>query len=85
MADKHQSNTQEYYELLVQNAQKGEPYFMMFRGDPVMYVAIPVISTSFIEGDDHIFSLKVLLPEEHKGTYTHSLEDIELLEKRILN
>jgi hypothetical protein len=71
----------EYYEILVQNAQKGETYKMKLTTSPVTYLAIPMKNLGTRSGDKNMFSYQVLYPEDQKGLYEGWIDEIELLEK----
>lgn len=72
----------EYYEVLVQNAQKGESYLMKLKDNPIVYIAIPLIQYNFSTEDENTFVFNVLQPIEQKGVYKKSIEDIEMLVKK---
>ena len=71
-----------YYEALVQNAQKGETYLLKLKDSPIVYIAIPVLRSTFTTDDENMFSFRILQPEEHKGVFQRSIDDIELLERQ---
>ncbi|MFO7615404.1 MAG: hypothetical protein R6W71_12280 [Bacteroidales bacterium] len=71
-----------YYEILAQNAQKGEIYILKLKDDPVMYLTIPMIHPSRDDSGDEFFTYKVLKPDYSQGIYRGFLMDIELLEKK---
>jgi hypothetical protein len=72
---------QEYYEILVQNQQKGEIYKIKFRNETQTFTGIPMISHRIQQSNDSSFVFNILSPEEHKGIYERSLREIESLEK----
>ncbi|MFO7964179.1 MAG: hypothetical protein R6U50_09690 [Desulfobacterales bacterium] len=68
---------EKFYETIVQNTQRGDPYAIKFCGDPNRYVGIPIFDRT--EESDDIFTLKVL--EGGKtGMYKRCLQDIESME-----
>ncbi len=72
----------EYYEVLSQNALKGDTYLLKFKDDPNIYVGIPVLRANLSSEDDDAFTLNVLEPVEKKGVYQKSVYDLELLKPR---
>lgn len=81
---KNKIKKEEYYETLVQNAQKGEHFLVKLKDDPVIYNAIPIIRPNFESKDDNAFIFNVIKPEEQKGVYKKSLEEIDVLVKEDL-
>jgi hypothetical protein len=74
-----EDKARKYYEMIAQNVQKGEPYVIKFKNDPVHYSGIPVLDmTSEKEG---LFSFQILEPEHNKGMVKKSMEDIESIER----
>ena len=74
-------NYRKHYEILVQNAQKGEIYLLKLKDSQLVYVTIPVLRDRFTTEAEDVFSFRILQPEENKGIFQRSIEDIELLEK----
>ena len=72
---------QKYYEILVQNAQKGESYLIRLKDDPTVYLAIPLLRGNYDTEDDSTFIMNILRPEKYKGVYKEPIEDIEMLKK----
>jgi len=79
---KKSNKLDEYNEILIQNAQKGEPYVMKLTTSPVTYIAIPLKNPGFRSGDKNMFSYQVLFPEDQKGLYEGWIDEIEFLERR---
>lgn len=77
---KNGNATNQYYETLVQNNQKGALYFIKLVNDPVVYRAMPLVHLGFDRGDDQTFFMKVVRPAGHKGVYKVRLKDIEMLD-----
>ncbi|HZH74288.1 MAG TPA: hypothetical protein VFD91_17460 [Mariniphaga sp.] len=73
-----------YYEILVQNVQKGELYTIKLKDDPQIYVSIPMIPGRFQDSYPIKFLMNVVAPEEKKGVHEYSLEDIEYLKRNDL-
>jgi hypothetical protein len=74
---------QKYYEILINNHEKGETYSIKFRDNPRVYTGIPMIPR--VQGDDeNKFIFKILSPEKYKGIQEKSIKDIESLEKKIV-
>lgn len=67
-------------ETLTLNAQKGAPYVIRFRDDPVDYVGIPVLHSELDSSDDDVFSFRVSSPPEKAGMLRRSIDDIESIE-----
>jgi hypothetical protein len=76
------NSEKKYFEILTQNAQIGESYFIKLRHDPNIYLGIPIIHSNFNSDDDNNFTLKVLEPKEKEGIFERTISDIEFLEKR---
>lgn len=74
-----EDKTKKYYEIIAQNVQKGDPYVIKFKGDPVHYAGIPVLDMTTEKED--IFSFQILEPEKNKGMVKRSTEDIEWIEQ----
>ncbi len=70
------------FELLTQNAQKGELYSLKLKTSPVAFTAIPMIRPEIKSADTEMFVFKVLQPEQHKGVYKKPVDDIEMLVKK---
>ena len=79
---KNKEESQQHYETLVQNAQKGEIYTLKLKDDPITYTVIPMIHQGFDAGDEDEFTFKVLQPEKLSGVYKRSLDAIEELERK---
>jgi hypothetical protein len=71
---------QEFYEILVNNHEKGETYSIKFRDNPQVYTGIPMVPRD--RDDDDIFIFKVLSPEKYKGIHEKSIREIEKIEKK---
>jgi hypothetical protein len=67
-------------EILALNAQKGAPYIVRFRDDPVDYVGIPVLHGELDSSEDDVFSFRVSAPPEKAGMLRRSIDDIESIE-----
>jgi hypothetical protein len=63
------------YQMIALNAQKGDPYSVKFKDDPIPYVGVPVLDMTAAEKDR--FSFKILEPQDCKGMVEKSIEDIE--------
>lgn len=74
------NNINNYYELLVQNAKKGEIYSVKFKNDPVVYSAMPMIPGRLQNHEPQKFVLNVLAPKEYKGVYEKLTGEIETIE-----
>lgn len=72
-----------YYQILVQNARKGERYRIKLKGSTLEYNAIPLIQMNFDVPGDGTFMMKIFEPAEYKGIQYHRLEDIDTLEKEV--
>lgn len=81
MSDKEQKK-QEYYEALVQNAEKGERYLLKLKDNPGLFITIPLIRPGFEGGGENMFTFKVIEPKEMEGMYKRPLDDIEILERQ---
>lgn len=68
-------------EIIVENAQKGELYRMMFKDDPVTYEGIPVALPGVTSSDDDVFDFKVVEPPRKRGMLRRSVHQISWLEK----
>lgn len=68
-------------ELVMQNAQKGEVYRVMFRGDPVTYEGMPVALPGMTTDTGETFEFKVLSPEDKKGVQRRSIHDVAWMEQ----
>lgn len=79
---KENSNTSRYYELLVQNAQKGEVYAVKLKSDPQVYSAIPLIPGRMQNEEPAKFVLNILAPPERKGVHELPLDEIESIEQK---
>lgn len=79
MAEKTKSD---YYEMFVQNVQKGEVFEVKLLGDPNAYSAIPLIPGRFQNEKSGKFLLKILAPENKEGVYEHSLDEIEWVDRK---
>ncbi|MFW5830602.1 MAG: hypothetical protein ACOC1D_01280 [Prolixibacteraceae bacterium] len=77
-----ENRKQEFYELLVQNVQKGEVYAVKLKGDPQIYSAIPMIPGRLQNNDPGKFVLKVLAPAERKGVYEYTMDELESIEEK---
>lgn len=78
----NQMNPSGLFETLVQNAQKGEYYFMKLRDDPVVYTAIPLVHYSMDTAGDTLFVMKVVDPPEQQGVYQRKISEIEFIERK---
>ena len=67
-----------YYETIAQNVQRGDPYIIKFKGDPVVYQGIPVLD--FTAGKDGVFTFRVAEPEDRRGVQLRDVQDIEQME-----
>lgn len=74
---------QEFYEILVNNHEKGETYSIKFRDNPQIYTGIPMIPR-FHGDDEEKVVIKILTPEKSKGVIEGSVDDIEVLEKLVI-
>jgi hypothetical protein len=74
-----ENKIQEYYEILVNNHEKGETYTIKFRDNPVIYKGIPMIPR--VQDDENIFKFKIVSPPKYKGIKEMSINEIEKLEK----
>ncbi len=72
---------QKYYEILVNNHEKGETYSIKFRDNPQVYTGIPMIPRVPTKNENK-FIFKILSPEKYKGIQEKSIKDIENLEKK---
>jgi hypothetical protein len=70
-----------YFEMLVQNAQKGEMYNVKLKSEPMVYLAIPMIPGRYQNEAPPKFILNIVSPKEFKGVSEHLVEDIEFLER----
>jgi hypothetical protein len=73
----------DYYETLVQNAQKGETFSIKFWNDPEIYTGIPFVRDLSKTAGNTNFMFKVLSPEKHKGVFEKSLGEIEILRREV--
>lgn len=80
--DEDRTKQTEYFEALVQNAQKGEYYLIKLKGDPIEYTAIPLIHYNMDTQKDSMFVMKVVEPPEHQGVYKQPVNSIEKLERK---
>jgi hypothetical protein len=71
---------QKYYEILIQNQQKGEIYTIRFRNETPAYTGIPMITHNMQQNNDSMFVFNVLSPEEFKGIHERYVKDIESIE-----
>jgi len=74
----------EYYEILVQNVQKGELYTIKLKDDPQIYISIPMIPGRYQNSHPIKFLMNVVVPEEKQGEHEYSLDDIEYIERNDL-
>ncbi|HKL32628.1 MAG TPA: hypothetical protein VJ919_08845 [Tangfeifania sp.] len=72
----------DYYEIFVQNVQKGEIFDVKLLGNPNVYSAIPLIPGRFQNEKTGKFLLKVLAPESKEGVYEYSLDEIEWADRK---
>ncbi|MFW5760099.1 MAG: hypothetical protein ACOCXH_03860 [Cyclobacteriaceae bacterium] len=82
--EQNDQKLREYYETLVQNLQKGETYTIKLKNNPVIFTGIPMIPYKFENDDENKFVLKVLKPDKYKGVREMILDDIEILEKKVV-
>ena len=75
---RHAIAPESYYETIAQNVQRGDPYIIKFKGDPVVYQGIPVLD--FTAGTDGVFSFRVAEPEDKKGVHQRDVQEIEHME-----
>jgi hypothetical protein len=71
---------QEYYEILVNNHEKGETFSIKFRDNPQVYTGIPMVPR--VQDDEDIFIFKVFSPAKYKGIHEKSIREIETIEKK---
>jgi len=69
------------FEILAQNARKGELYRIKLKDDPVVYTCIPLMNFALKTDNDTKFTMRVFEPEDRVGTCTRFISEIELLEK----
>ena len=69
----------EYYEILVNNHEKGETYSIKFRDNPQVFTGIPMIPR--FQDDYSKFVFKIASPEKYKGIKEMDVSEIEKLEK----
>ena len=67
-------------ELIVENAQKGEMYRIVFEGDPQAYEGIPLALPGMTPADENVFIFKVLEPVHKRGTMRCVYRRIERME-----
>lgn len=82
--EQNEQNLRKYHEALVQNLQKGETYTIRFKDNPVIFTGIPIIPYKFENDEKNRFILKVLKPDKYKGIMEKSLDDIEMIEKKVV-
>jgi hypothetical protein len=70
-----------FQEVLVQNAQKGEPYRVKLVDDPVVYEGIPISTPGDTTQDDDTFRLDVSSPPEQAGLLHSRISKIEWIER----
>jgi len=75
-----ENSEEKQYEILVQNEQKGEIYSVKLKGDPVTYVAIPMIQARYQNQSPQKFIMNVLEPVNRKGIHEILVSDIESIE-----
>jgi hypothetical protein len=75
---------QDYYNLLVENAEKCEVYNLKLINDPRIYTAIPMVPLKLQEDHTLRFAFRILQPESFEGLYERNIEDIEYLEKMVI-
>lgn len=77
-----ENKTNDYYQLFVQNVQKGEVFDVKLLGDPQVYSAMPLIPGRFQTEKSGKFLLKVLAPENKEGVYEYPLDEIEWVDRK---
>jgi hypothetical protein len=74
-------NIKNYFEELSQNAFKGEAFIIKFKKDPTIYRGIPIHRANLSTGEDDVFTLNILEPNDKKGVAEKLISDIEYMEK----
>ena len=67
-------------EILTLNAQKGSPFLVRFKNDPVDYVGMPILHSELGSENDHVFSFRISSPPEKKGIQRREVAEIESIE-----
>ncbi len=78
--EENDQKLKEYFEILVQNVEKGDTYSITFKDNPEPYTGIPMIHR--LEADKNKFIFQVIRPEKYKGVHECKIQDIEKMEKR---
>ena len=81
--ENNEHTKQEFYEILVNNHEKGETYSIKFRDNPQIYTGIPILPR-FQGNDEEKVVIKILTPENRKGVIEGSINDLEVLERLVV-
>jgi hypothetical protein len=77
--ENRENKLQEYYEVLVNNHEKGETYTIKFKDNPVIYTGIPMMPR--FNDDDNRFMFKIVSPPKYKGVKEMQITEIERLDR----
>jgi hypothetical protein len=69
-------------EILILNTQKGSPFLLRFKNDPVDYVGMPILHSELDsdDDDDEFFSFRISSPPEKKGIQRRKVAEVESIE-----
>ena len=69
-------------ETIVQNAQKGQMYRLIFADDPVIYEGMPITQPGMTADDENVFEIKLIGPSSREGdVLRRSINDITWIEE----
>lgn len=80
---KRHTSSEDAWEQIVLNAQKGEPFRIKFRDDPTVYQGIPVTDPGMTDPREGEFEFLVTEPENMRGHGKHVIGDVEWIERTL--
>jgi hypothetical protein len=67
-----------FYDALATNIHKGDTFAIMFKGDPIVYVGVPVLD---LTAPDDRFTFQILEPADKKALVSRPIDSIDLMNR----
>jgi abortive infection bacteriophage resistance protein len=81
MNQTQEQDEKKFYEVIVENTQRGDLYKLKFKNDNTIYLGIPVICATCEDENEVKFNFKVIEPKGHKDLITEYISEIEYLQR----